>query len=78
MRLDSDLIEIVLLSLRVTCTGILIATILGLGLTLLLELKRIPAQGLIVAVLNTLTGLPPVIAGLVLYLFFPGAVLWVF
>ncbi|MCD6390117.1 MAG: ABC transporter permease [Desulfobulbaceae bacterium] len=69
VHLDSDLIEIVLLSLRVTCTGILIATTLGLGLTLLLELKRIPAQGLIVAVLNTLTGLPPVVAGLVLYLF---------
>ena len=67
VHLDPDLLEIVLLSLRVTCVGILIATTLGLGLTLLLEIRKIPGQGLIISILNTLTGLPPVVVGLLLY-----------
>lgn len=69
IQLDSDLLEIVFLSLKVTCIGILIATLLGLGITLLLELRKIPGQGLIISILNTLTGLPPVVVGLVLYIF---------
>lgn len=67
LHLDPNLIEIVLLSLRVTCSGILLATGLGLSFALLLELKKIPGQGLIIATLNTLTGLPPVVVGLLLY-----------
>ncbi len=69
IHLDPDLIEIVLLSLRVTASGILLATGLGLGFTLLLEIRKIPGQGLIISILNTLTGLPPVVVGLLLYVF---------
>ncbi|MEN8198552.1 MAG: ABC transporter permease [Thermodesulfobacteriota bacterium] len=68
VRLDPDLIEIVLLSLRVTSVAILLATVLGLCIALLLEMWKGPGKGLIVSILNTLTGLPPVVVGLLLYI----------
>ena len=68
VQFDPDLFEIVSLSLRVTCIGILIASVLGLAIALLLELQKIPGRGLIISILNTLTGLPPVVVGLVLYI----------
>ena len=66
---EVNLLKIVFLSLRVTCTGTLIATILGLGIALLLEMRSVPGRGLIISILNTLTGLPPVVVGLALYIF---------
>jgi len=69
LQCDPDLLEIVSLSLRVTCTGTLIATALGLAIALLLEMRSVPGRGLIISLLNTLTGLPPVVAGLALYVF---------
>ena len=69
VRLDPDLVEIVFLSFRVTSVAILLATGLGLGFALLLEIWKIPGKGLIISILNTLTGLPPVVVGLLLYIF---------
>jgi tungstate transport system permease protein len=69
VRLDPDLLEIVFLSLRVSSVAILLATSLGLGFALLLEIWKIPGKGLIISILNTLTGLPPVVVGLLLYIF---------
>ncbi len=66
--LDKDLVEIILLSLKVSGTAIAAATVVGLAITLALELWRIPGRGILITVLNTLTGLPPVVAGLALYI----------
>ncbi len=68
VRLDPDLLEIVFLSLRVSSVAILLATGMGLGFALLLEIWKIPGKGLIISILNTLTGLPPVVVGLLLYI----------
>lgn len=68
IQLDPDLLEIVSLSLLITCIGILVASVLGLGIALLLELRKVPGHGLIISILNTLTGLPPVVVGLLLYI----------
>jgi tungstate transport system permease protein len=68
VRLDPDLLEIVFLSLRVSSVAILLATALGLAFALLLEIWKIPGKGLIISILNTLTGLPPVVVGLLLYI----------
>ncbi len=68
ISLDPDLVEIVLLSLRVSGTALILATLLGVGTAFLLGNYRLPGKGMIVTLINTLTGLPPVVVGLALYL----------
>ena len=68
VELDPDLIEIVLLSLRVTGTSLLLATLVGLPTGAALALFRFPGRRLLVVVVNALMGLPPVVVGLVVYL----------
>lgn len=65
---DAALWHIILLSLRVSLTATLIAACIGLPLGALLAVARFPGrQGLLVA-LNALMGLPPVVAGLLIYI----------
>ena len=71
--LDPQLIEIVGLSLKVTLTAVAIATIIGLALGGALAVYRFPGRGALAAVLNALMGLPPVVAGLFVYLFLSNA-----
>jgi tungstate transport system permease protein len=68
LRLDADLIEIVLLSLRVTLTALAVSAAVGLPLGALLALRRFPGRGAVVVIVNSLMGLPPVVVGLVVYL----------
>ncbi len=65
---DPVLVEIVLLSLRVTLTALALAALIGLPLGATLALARFPGRGLVVVLANALMGLPPVVAGLVIYL----------
>jgi tungstate transport system permease protein len=66
--LDPVLIEIVLLSLRVSLTAVVLALLVGLPFGALLGLARFPGRSLIVVLFNALMGLPPVVAGLIIYL----------
>lgn len=65
---DPVVARIVLLSLRVSFSGLLIAALVGLPLGALLAVTLFPGRGVILAVLNALMGLPPVVAGLLIYL----------
>jgi tungstate transport system permease protein len=65
---DPELMEIIRLSLGVTLTAVAVACALGLPLGAALALARFPGRGALVVVLNALMGLPPVVAGLVIYL----------
>ena len=65
---DSDLTEIVVLSLRVSLTATAIACLIGLPLGALLAVTRFRGRGAALAVLNALMGLPPVVVGLIVYL----------
>ncbi len=65
---DSDLLEIVLLSLRVSLTAVLISCVLGLTLGAWLAVSRFTGRSVILIVLNALMGLPPVVVGLIVYL----------
>lgn len=65
---DPVLVEIVLLSLRVTLSALFCASLLGLPLGAVLALARFPGRGVVVVVANALMGLPPVVAGLAVYL----------
>ena len=67
--LNPDLLRIILLSLEVSGTALILATALGLPVGAFLALRRVPLRGVVVSLLNTGMGLPPVAAGLFLYLF---------
>ena len=70
---DPQLIEIVGLSLKVTLTAVAIATIIGFALGGALAVYRFPGRGALAAILNALMGLPPVVAGLFVYLLLSNA-----
>jgi tungstate transport system permease protein len=65
---DPAVAQIVLLSLRVSFSALLIASLIGLPLGALLAVARVRGRGAILTVLNALMGLPPVVAGLLIYL----------
>ncbi len=65
---DPDLIEIVLLSLRVSLSAVFLAALMGMPLGALLALRQFPGRTALVTVLNSLMGLPPVVVGLFVYL----------
>ncbi|EIE49579.1 ABC transporter permease [Salipiger aestuarii] len=67
VTLDSALVEISLRSLRVTFTALLIASCIALPLAAFLAVRRFRWRRGIIALLNALMGLPPVVVGLVLY-----------
>ncbi|HYH71440.1 MAG TPA: ABC transporter permease [Methyloceanibacter sp.] len=66
--LDAELVAIVLLSLRVSLSATLIAFAIGAPLGAALAIYRVPGRGLLLVVVNALLGLPPVVAGLLVYL----------
>jgi tungstate transport system permease protein len=66
--LDPRLYGIIALSLQVSLSAVLIAAVLGLPLGAAVALFRFPGRGLLVILLNALMGLPPVVAGLLVYL----------
>ena len=66
--LNPELLRIILLSLQVSGSALAAATLLGLPVGACLALRRVPLRGLIISLLNTGMGLPPVAVGLFLYL----------
>lgn len=68
LNLDSELLGIIFLSLKVSGSALLIATALGLPTGAIMGLKRFPLKGIIINLLNTFMGLPPVVVGLFVYL----------
>lgn len=65
---DADLIEIVLLSLRVSLTATALACALGLTVGAILATMRFRGRNAAIIVVNALMGLPPVVVGLLVYL----------
>ncbi len=65
---DGILIEIVLLSLQVSLSAVLIAAVVGMPLGAWLTMCRFPGRRLVIALLNSLMGMPPVVLGLAVYL----------
>ena len=65
---DAALAQVVRLSLSVSITAVAIAALIGLPLGALLAVARFPGRRALVVLLNALMGLPPVVAGLLIYL----------
>jgi tungstate transport system permease protein len=66
--MDTGLARIVLLSLQVSLSAALIATLIGLPLGAVIAVERFPGRQLLIVLLNALMGLPPVVVGLLIYL----------
>src|ERR671916_55600 len=65
---DPELVGIVALSLRVSLTATLIAFLIGAPIGAALAVYRFPGRGALLVLVNALLGLPPVVAGLLVYL----------
>jgi tungstate transport system permease protein len=70
---DPALTEIILLSLKVSLSAVAIACAIGLPLGAGLAVLCFPGRGSVVVAVNTLMGLPPVVAGLLVYLMLSNA-----
>jgi tungstate transport system permease protein len=68
LNLDKDLLGIIFLSIEVSGMALVAATFIGLPLSALLGFRKFPLKGLIISLLNTFMGLPPVVVGLFVYL----------
>jgi tungstate transport system permease protein len=68
VTLNPDLVEILHLSLKVSLVAVVIASLLGFAIGGALAVYRFPGRGAVSAVLSALMGLPPVVAGLIVYL----------
>ena len=65
--LDAELAEIAIRSLYVTLTALVIASVIAFPLAAFLAVRRFRYRRVIIAVLNALMGLPPVVVGLIVY-----------
>ena len=68
--LDRDLWEIILLSLYVSITALIFASIFGLFIGYYLAIKNFFLKNFILIILNSLMGIPPVVVGLIVYFMF--------
>lgn len=65
---DSEIFEIVFLSLKVSFSSLLIASIIGIPCGIKLAKNHFKGKHLIVRIIYTLMGLPPVLCGLFVYI----------
>jgi tungstate transport system permease protein len=63
-KLDPEVLRITWLSLEISCTATLISLVIGLSMALAVALNEFPGKRLVIALLNTGMGLPPVVVGL--------------
>lgn len=66
--LDGALVEIILLSLRVSLGAVALACLVGMPLGALLAVSRFPGRDMVSVLVAAMMGLPPVVVGLVVYL----------
>ena len=65
---DPEIFEIVGLSLYVSCFSVLISTCIGIPLGILLGICKFRGKGIVIRIVYTFMSLPPVIAGLTIFL----------
>lgn len=68
MALDTELLTITFLSLRVSSTAVLLAALIAVPAGIGIAFVRFPGKTVLRSLLNTFMGFPPVVMGLFLYL----------
>lgn len=69
IALDPEMMEIVSVSLRVSCISTLTAAMAGVPLGFIIAYSGVPGKRVIITMLNTLLALPTVVIGLFVYTF---------
>ncbi len=69
ISLDREVLEITLLSLKVSVTATLVSLLLGISTGTMLALADFPGRRLLISLVNTGMGLPPVVVGLFVTIF---------
>ena len=67
VTLDSELMDIALRSMQVTVSALVIGSLIAMPLAAVLAVRRFRMRRFVIALLNALMGLPPVVVGLILY-----------
>ncbi len=67
--LDEEVLKILLLSLQVSGTATLLSLFFGISIGIIVALSRFPGRRIVVALINTGMGLPPVVVGLFVTIF---------
>lgn len=67
--LDREVLAVTLLSLKISCSATLISLLVGLPTGTLLALARFPGRRILISLVNTGMGLPPVVVGLFVTIF---------
>jgi tungstate transport system permease protein len=67
--LDPEVMRITLLSLQISGTGTLISLLIGISTGTLIALSQFPGRKVVVSLINTGMGLPPVVVGLFVTIF---------
>lgn len=67
--LDPKIIEVTILSIQVSLAALFFASVLGIPFGALLALRPFPGRKALLNITYTLMGLPPVLAGLIVFLF---------
>ncbi len=65
VSLDPELYAVIWLSLLVSAVAVGVAGVLGVALGVTIAMKAFPGKGLVVSVLDTMMGIPPVVVGLI-------------
>lgn len=68
ISLNSDLVQIIGLSMYVSLSALLIAAIIGLPLGALLATRKFYGSNILNITINAFMGMPPVVAGLIIYM----------
>lgn len=69
LSLDREVLAVTLLSLKISCSATLISLLVGLPTGTLLALARFPGRRVLISLVNTGMGLPPVVVGLFVTIF---------
>ena len=68
LQMDAEIIEVTVLSLQVSLTALILSALIGIPAGAASALKKFPGKKLLLNIVYTLMGLPPVLAGLLVYL----------
>lgn len=66
---DAEVLAVLRLSLFVSVFAVLIAVFIGVPLGSIIAIKKFPLKKIVIALINTSMGLPPVVVGLIVALF---------
>ena len=67
--LDNEIFDILLLSFKVSFIALFVSCLIGFPIGAFLAISKFKFKNIFVAILNALMGLPPVVVGLVVYLY---------